>query len=301
MSTISNRLPLTDLSNRYNPTTKQAAAYIKEQSVNFRENLSTSLSLETRDGDRITLSSSSYAQMDAYLYDSRGIIATDSGFAAASMSQREITLASGQSFAFTVEGNLSEEELQDIESLLSGLDGIITEMKDGDMDEAFSQALKLGGYATVSNFAADIRLEQSYEMRSAITATAAGFIPETEAGAEEPSQSDDTSPATAPTTAKGHKYGHLDAFEKFFAKLADQLEKHDDKLVGIAREPIGKLFNHHQDEMDESKNAGLYAIIDKAMGEIDALIEEIIGSRFDKQIDEAAPATGSEQAAIENE
>lgn len=289
MSNISGKLPLTEFSTPpNNKATRQAAAYVREQSVNFREKLDTNLVLETKDGDKVTLASNSYSQMSASLYDSRGIIQTDSGFAAAGMSQREITLASGQSFSFTVEGQLSEEEFKDIESLLAGLDGVIAEMKEGDMEDAFGQALGLGGYDTVSNFTADIRYEQAYVMESAMAAAALQTHP---AGSEFSGQADLAGllpeAAAEQTGAAGNKYGHLEGFDKFFEKLASQLEKHEDRIIGLAQNPINQLFKHHLHEMKDDESGGPYTVIETAMEDINALIDEMMGSRFDEQVAEA--------------
>lgn len=241
---------------------------VREQSVKYNENLDTDLVLETKEGDKVTLSTNSYSRLDAYLYDSKGMVQTKDGTALYSESIREITLSSGQSFSFSVEGNLSEAELEDIESLLQGLDDVIYEMKQGDMFGAVDEALEMGGYDSVSSFEANISYQQSYQMSSAVAAATTQTLP----AQEEAPVSNAAPEITAP---KNHKNKFFADFDKFFEKLAKQLDNHDDKLVGLAKDPIDKLFGYHLGKEDGDDSTGsIYQVLEEAMEKIDTLIEE---------------------------
>ncbi len=87
---------------------------------------------------------------------------TKSGGKAVSQNQREITLTSGESFSFSVTGNLNEKELVDIENIVKGIDGIISEMARGNMNDAVKKALSMGHYDTVSMYLANISYRKSY-------------------------------------------------------------------------------------------------------------------------------------------
>lgn len=278
MSNITHQLPLTGLNHRQ-PSQQgfQAASYINEQAVRYRENQSTDLVLETKEGDKVTLSANNFSHLDAYTYDSMGVVRTESGEAAYAMSLSEITLASGKSFTFSVEGELSEEELADIGSLLKGLDGVITEMVQGDMDEAFSKAMELGTYDSVSSYEANLSYEMSYERMSATAAAVTQSVPAFDETAPEQSSLSGQVEEPAVTNGKGHKYGHYEGFDKFFAKLLDKLEQHGDKEVGLARNPINNLFQHHLDEIGDdvdSLTGDIYSTLEKAMNDIDTLIRD---------------------------
>ncbi|WP_163338870.1 hypothetical protein [Desulfopila sp. IMCC35008] len=280
MSNITNQLPQMGLSPRHNsqPDTL-SSAIVREQSVKYNENLDTDLVLETREGDKVTLSANSYSRMDAYLYDSKGMVQNETGTALYSESIREITLASGQSFSFTVEGNLNEDELADIESLLQGLDGVIHEMKQGDMFGALDEAMEMGGYESVASFEANISYQQSYQMSSAVAATTTQTLPAQGDGGKPANDVDKSAPGN-------HNKKFLADFDKFFEKLVKQFDNHDDKIVGLAKDPINKLFGHHLGKKDDDDSASsIYQVLEEAMEKIDTLIDEKVNTIEQEQVE----------------
>lgn len=278
MNNINNQFPLTGLSNRQNSLADyRSAGYVKEQSFKSHENLDTDLVIHTKDGDVVTLTSNSYSQMDAYTYDSKGMVQTEEGTAAFSNSYREISLASGKSFSFTVEGDLSNAELKDIDNMLKGLDEVIYDVTTGDMNGAIEGALGLGGFDSFSAFSVDINYQQYVEVTSSMAATATQSIPANSNGVE---QSKQPSPPQLAETEEQHpknKPMFLD-FDKLFGKIIDQLDNHDEKIVGFAKDPINKLFKHHLGEMKngEDKAAPLSQLIEKAMKKTDSFIDKMM-------------------------
>lgn len=307
MNNITSQFPLAGFSSRQAPLSEfRSAGYVKEQSYRSQESLNTGLVIQTKDGDQVTLTSNSFSEMDAYMYDSKGVVQTDSGTAAFSHNVREVTLASGQSFSFTVEGDLSEEELEDIDSIIQGLDGVISEMKDGDMSGALDKAINIGNFDTVSSYAADISYQRSYEMSSAVSATATQFQPAAEQSSEEQplaAPAAESSPELNPF--QGKKKGLMD-FDKFFKKMIKQFEAHEDKQIGLAKDPINKLFKHHLDEIgqDDDASGSIYSALETAMNDIDSLIQEKMNSLFNDQLAEFAKpevsAAPAEPAADED-
>ncbi|WP_136808985.1 hypothetical protein [Desulfosediminicola flagellatus] len=305
MNNITSQFPLAGFSSRQAPLSDfRSAGYAKEQSYRSQESLNTGLVIQTKDGDQVTLTSNSFTEMDAYMYDSKGVVQTDSGSAAFSHNVREVTLASGQSFSFTVEGDLSEDELEDIDSIIQGLDGVISEMKDGDMSGALDKALNIGSFDTVSSYAADISYQRSYEMSSAVAATATQFQPAAEEAPEEQRLAApvaESSPELSPFNGK--KRGLMD-FDTFFKKMIKQFEAHEDKQIGLAKDPINTLFKHHLDEIgkDDDSSGSIYSALETAMNDIDSLIQEKMNTLFNDQLAEfAEPAVSTAPAETAEE
>lgn len=281
MNNIAHYFPSAGLTSRQQQTSdSQTAAYASQRSISTSESLETGLTIQTRDGDLITLNSSSYTDMDAYLYDSAGMVRTENGEVFMAESHREITLASGQSFSFSVEGNLSEEELADIDSLLKGLDKVISEMKSGDMEEALDEALHLGGFDTFASFAADISYERSYQMTSEFAAESSQALPVEAAGAEDNGQ-----PLTFAPESGGAPPAIPD-FGKLFDKLFENLEKRELQLFDKAAKPMARLLNHHlnglenEDDTATSLSSTLKEAIDSIESRLNERFSRLLGEQF---------------------
>lgn len=278
MNNIDNQFPLTGLSNRQNSLTDyRSAGYVKEQSFTSHENLDTDLVIHTKDGDRVTLTSNSYSQMDAYTYDSKGMVQTEAGTASFSNSYREISLASGKSFSFTVEGTLDDDELKDLDNMLKGLDGVISDVTTGDMDGAVEGALGLGSFDSFSAFSVDINYQQYVEVTSSMAATSTQSIPANSDNAEQSKQPQLSQILEDEEPQPKNNPLFLD-FDKLFGKIIDQLDNHDEKTIGFGKNPINKLFKHHLDEIQngEDKPIPLSQIIEKAMDKTDSFIDKMM-------------------------
>ena len=218
----------------------QFANYTRQQSVKAVERLDAGLTIKTKEGDRITLTSTAYSELDAFMYNSKGVLLTPSGKTINTQNQREITLVSGERFSFTVEGDLNEEELLDIENIVKGIDEIISEMTEGDMDGAIQKALSMGDYDTISMYSADISHKKYYSVRSERTAEATKNMPETPAAADTPLSSSITDhPSGMPRVDSSQK------MNRWVEKMMDTLAHYETNLVDTAREPIDRLFRHH--------------------------------------------------------
>lgn len=286
MSNITDQHLPAGLSPRQNPLPNfRSAAYVREQAFSAHESLDTGLVIQTKEGDQVTLTSSSFAQMDAFLYDSKGMVQTESGTALVSQNYREISLASGQSFSFSVAGDLSEDELADIEAILKGLDEVISEMTEGDMFGAIDKALDMGGYDSVSSFAANISYQRSYAMSSAVAASTTQSFPTGEGGVEEVNL---PAPEVSPETeeSRGGKNNPIADFDKFFKKVFNQLEAHGHNKLANAKNPINKLFDHHlakTEELGDGKES-VQSALETAREKINSLIEEMVNNLFDEEL-----------------
>nr|NJM02521.1 hypothetical protein [Desulfobacula sp.] len=235
----------------------QFSSYVKKQSYSAYERLDAGLTIKTREGDLVTLSSNTYSKLDAYTYNSRGLLQTDAGTVSTALNQREITLESGESFTFSVSGNLSEEELLDIEAVVKGIDGVISEMKAGEMDNALAAALSMGGYDTIEAYSADITHAKSYAVTTEMEAVTSGM----EAGA-------------------------AGSMENFFEKMAEEIGSLDENLVDKAQDPIEALFRHHLEKIKENRgqNQSLYTALEKAGRMMDDLMDAITENLFKDQL-----------------
>ena len=290
MSTISNQPMMTGQTPQAKHISDaQFSSYVRKQSVSAYESLDAGLTIKTKEGDVVTLTSNSYAELDAYMYNSKGVLKTESGTAMATQNYREITLSSGESFTFSVDGDLSEEELIDIEAIVKGIDAIIAEVAEGDMDDAVEKALLMGGYDTVSMYAADISYERSYQMISQVQAETIKPIPEPEPVILP--EKDSPIPLVKdfyPDNNILHKPqdNTIKNINSLFEKMAAELEKHEDKLVDKAQKPIDKLFRHHLDDIMQNKsdenieNQSIYTILDSVRDKIDKLIDQMTKEIF---------------------
>ncbi len=237
------------LHNRATPANTSAASSSKELSVGSYSSLDAGLTIKTREGDVVSLSTSQYSELTAHEYSSRGVVSNENGYAAAAYSVREITLTTGETFSFTVEGDLNEEELQDIESILTGVDNIIGDMMDGDLQGAVSQAMRMGYYDSISSYEADITVKSAYAMYSQEQTATTGALGQGLAAAylgdadETGTDSDDVG---AINTAGNLEIPLMD-------QLSELLEKQKEESLARAREPLSSLFDHYLENQEAQK------------------------------------------------
>lgn len=269
----------------------QFSSYVTKQSYNAYESLNAGLTIKTKEGDIVTLTSSTYAKLDAFMYNSKGVLQTDTGKAVVTQNQREITLASGESFTFSVVGDLSKEELGDIDAIVKGIDEIISQMANGNMDDAVATALSMGGFDKVSSYTADINYEKSYAMVSEVQANTVNNIPGEEVQAKSQNNiseneilpkeknlfSSEIKPFPENHRPKKAGSNFIEKLAQFVEKMVEQLDKHDEKLVDKARNPIDKLFKHHLKNMRENngEEKSTYDAFENVRNQIDKLIDKI--------------------------
>ena len=156
-----------NINHSINPNTNENAlgqSIMHQRMLSRSENVSTNLTIKTAEGDIVQLSTNTFYDFKSFLYNKKGQIYSDAGLITNQESYRQMTLLSGNSFTFSVEGHLNAEELNDIEKIVRQIDHIIHDMKKGDMGNAMKKALNMGGYDTISGFSADLSVTQSYSM-----------------------------------------------------------------------------------------------------------------------------------------
>ncbi|WP_321493881.1 hypothetical protein [uncultured Desulfobacter sp.] len=215
------------------------ASSSRELYVNSYSSLDAGLTIQTREGDVVTLFSNQYSELEGYEYSRQGVVSNQDGFAAASYNVREITLSTGETFSFTVEGDLSEEEIEDVKSIITGVDGIIGEMMQGDLQEAVSQAMQMGYYDSISSYEADITVQYGYAMHSEEQTSATGALGRDLAAAYL-GEGDGTGMDDGGNT---RAVGDLET--SLVDQLTGLLEKQREDSLARAREPLGNLFDYY--------------------------------------------------------
>lgn len=303
MSNIPSQFSPAGLSSRQSAMSDaQFSSYVQQRSISAEESLNAGLTIQTKEGDIVTLSANSYAKLDAYSYNSKGVVQTEDGRAVVKQNYREMTLASGESFSFSVIGDLSEEELEDIEAIVEDIDEIIDEMAQGDMDDAVALALGMGGYESVSAFSADISYERSYS-RTVQTEAARGELSGPEAVAEDDSdlitQSNALPQPEKPikpmepfpenTRPLRRKKLELDNVPSLMEKLAERLEEIEEDRLENAKGPVDQLFAHHmeraKDDDDDDDNGGpAFNALNEARKQVERLIEQLTSDAFGRHL-----------------
>lgn len=269
------------LHNRAALSNNSSASSSSELYVNSYSSLGAGLTIQTREGDVVTLSATQDSQLEAYEYSSRGIISNKDGYAAASYNVREITLSTGETFSFTVEGDLNEEELEDIESIITGVDNIIGEMMEGDMMDAVSEAMRMGYYDSISSYEADITVTSGYAMYSQEQTATTGALGQDLAAAYLEDY-DDAGTDDGETTRTARNLAN-----SFMDRLSALLEKQQEESLARAREPLSSLFDHYL-ETQKANEASEAQAGEAQAGEEEALVDE---SQTDKgRADKSKPS-----------
>ena len=216
--------------------------------------LDAGLTIKTREGDIVTLSTSRFSSLNAREYNSQGIYTTKDGSVSGQIHERQIELASGETFAFSVQGDLNEQELADIENIVSSVDGIIYEMAGGNMDDAIAKALSMGSYDSVARYEANISVAQAYSVSSQTSAV--------NGNSALPGGYGDVAGSGSLLSA---------ALESPFMKSVSQLLKEQEvQTLTYARQPLSQLFGHYLAQQDGLEKAGSDTLADAPTPAADA-------------------------------
>jgi len=252
------------------------SSHERKLSVNSYQKLDAGLTIQTREGDIVTLSSSQFSELNAFEYNSQGQIQTDAGTARISQHTREITLTSGEQFSFSVQGDLNEQELADIEAIVKGVDGIIAEMAQGDMKEAVSKAMSMGYYSSVSMYSADISVQRSYAVAQETRSASNDLL-------SNPGSLLNPGSNAGISRGLGHGGGFVD-------KIADFLREQEEKMLAKAQQPLSSLLEHHLKNMEDinenktpEKNQ-VYAALKTAQEQIDQMINDMVKKFFERTL-----------------
>lgn len=122
----------------------------------------------TAEGDKVTLSADTLLQASYTRYDARGTLHGQRIKARA----ENLTLTSTQNSAITVEGELSQAELQDIQDVVQKVAELAQEVFTGTLTEPLDKALNFDDFTTLQSFDATLEYSQSLRLDRAAVALA---------------------------------------------------------------------------------------------------------------------------------
>ncbi len=235
----------------------------QREAVSLSKNESLELSLTTKEGDVVTLSTESFMDFASLSYDKSGSVSDGYQTKSAAFSSREMTLASGSRFSFSVQGNLSEDELNDIENLVKTLDEVAYSMSTGDMDEAMETAMGMSeGYDSISGFEADLSFSSAYryEKESASQqsyANGGGRGNPNSLGESQGAYTPDLRSMTEAFNNDNGDTGEMrsllaDSSSRLLEMMLEELDKMKEKGETVptrAADPVDQLLAHHMDQI----------------------------------------------------
>ena len=184
----------------------------------------TDITIMTAEGDKVTLSANSQQEASYLTYSSlvrRGSEMTQ-------VQGKSYSMEVNQDLSITIEGDLNEEELRDIQESIKAIDKVMQATLSGNMDEAFFMTQSISDMDTISGFSANLEIETgiSFVQQTAV---------ETQTAVPEPPKGIDTilnSLSREPSE---------DSIEKMM-----QVQKHrgfrNRKLIKPLRKYFSKLF-----------------------------------------------------------
>src|SRR4030067_3509459 len=129
-----------------------------QSGIHSRTRVKAELEITTAEGDRVTLIGQSKVQTAYASYDSRGTLMG----AESSGTTEMFRLISTSNVAISVEGNLNEEELADIQQLLQSVENLFTNFltEGGNIDESMMSSISMDSMETLSTFDAELKYSQ---------------------------------------------------------------------------------------------------------------------------------------------
>jgi hypothetical protein len=213
------------------------------------------IDIVTAEGDKVTLSSSTLSQVSYESYDRWG----RRGGGSYRESGESLTLESSASYSFTVEGDLSEEELADINALLGEIDGIMGDFLEGDMASVVDKALNMGTFDSISQFEAELRVEKYVMTEQKRVGRPAWSMPERRAQEAESLQPEDPAIEAVRNLVDG------------MMESVEEVEVEPEKVRG----PVSELFDRFIEGFSDEEDAEMditRLIRSQLLGRIDSLI-----------------------------
>ena len=170
----------------------------KVSAISASTDLTGQLSVTTAEGDKITLTADFEARYRAATYQAKA--ETEQGTVEVKATSVEASLK--KQYGVTVEGDLNEQELHDLEKLFRKVSNIFRKYFRGQDDEALAKTAKLadkfGGLSSLSSLDLSINVERSVTVVAAQVASAVTGQPTLPTN-QAPASTTTTSPATAGT------------------------------------------------------------------------------------------------------
>jgi hypothetical protein len=163
-------------------TFRDAPQAARTRQIDTRTQVSADLTVVTVEGDRVTLAADSALQASYTSYDARGRVRGQS----LNIHAEALAATAADRIAVTVEGNLNEQELADIQHLLSSIEGIATDFFAGAPAQELVQTLDLRDFSALASFNATWELTHQVRIEQLVSTTGGRRRPEILAAATLP-------------------------------------------------------------------------------------------------------------------
>jgi len=227
------------------------------------------VTLVTAEGDKVTLSSGSQAQMTYATYEdlryTRGCFAE--------FHSETFGLEVSREYSILVDGDLNEKELRDIRKAVRAIEKIMRDFLSGDIAHAAAKAMKISQLESISSLDASLQFERSLSVEQQVT----GYV------ASEPAEPRKRahSPQLAAGNASVSENGKLPYGRRFPAACCRDLQSEEDMTVmgdTITPDYIDKLAGDMSEVVRHSgvKPAKLFKPIQRVFSR---LIKEMPGTQ----------------------
>jgi hypothetical protein len=219
-----------------------AAAQVSAlRSASYSTSQSTSLVIDTLDGDRVTI------EIDKQASASRSVFAASDGVT--QVSGFQVGREASVEFSFHVEGELDQEEQRAIESLIKRIDKVSDKFFNGQMQAAFAKAGKLKfDSSELAGFSLDMNSTQTYQAVAAY-------------------QQSSPEPVATGSLADAAALG---------GEVRGLIEEADQQtVVAEPARDVARLFHHL---VDERADSGIENLKKEAMASLRELVDSIVES-----------------------
>ena len=240
----------------------------KATAISSHESLG--VDLVTAEGDKVTISLD--AKMAALYGSYEKSVMDEHGYA---QQTTEVAFALYErNMTFTVEGDLSDDELKDINKALKSLDRMMNQFVNGNLKPMLAEAEKMKGLDTISELTATM----SYE-REVIHAeqTQISSITETPVAG--------TIPAQGPTTANTSLMQMAEKADAVGQAMADEMKAHQaqlDKMVAF----FEQLMDDYRDQMKGFNKLGTQ-MVDRIAEEVTNALSNANGAEQNDEQEQA--------------
>lgn len=215
------------------------------------------ITIMTAEGDRVTLSTDSKRQASYLTYSglARG------GGAMAQLQGKSFSMEVNRELSITIEGNLSEEELQDIQKSLKTIDRIMHKALSGNTDHALAMTHDVSSMESISSFSASIKIENtvSFEQHN---------IVETQTPIPKPKNEIES----------GRDYLSHDRFSRVTDKMMEALKHHgfmNRKLIRPLNKYFSKIFEGISEKQEGSEKSGKMEMAHRIRSEMLERLERV--------------------------
>ncbi len=192
----------------------------------------TDITIVTAEGDKVTLSSDLQFQTTHATYEA--LVRTKTNFV--SLHSESIGVDASRELSVSVDGDLSKEELRDINKALRIIEEIMRGFLSGDIDHLMSKAMKISKLKSISSLEANLQYERSMSIDQQFVKEVA-FAPTEVTGETAPRGDTDT----------------VDHVDKLTNELVRAVQDSGIKPAKLFK-PVKRLFSHFLKALSETEN-----------------------------------------------